>query len=372
MSRISLSAPDVGPLEREYLLRALEGGWIAPAGPDIVAFERDLTEVTGCSGAVALASGTAALHLALLAMGVGPGDRVLTSSFTFVATANAIMYCGAEPVFLDSDPDTWNMSPQLLAEELTDARRHNRLPKAVVVVDLYGQCADYDELLPQCKEFGIKVVEDAAESLGSTYKGRPAGALADVGVFSFNGNKIVTTSGGGMFVSPEVAIAEKVRYLATQAREREVHYEHRAVGFNYRMSNLLAALGRAQLHRLPQMSARRLEINAFYRSMLGDIAGLYFMPTMDCAHWNGWLTCIYFDNGPIRDRVQMELARKNIESRPLWKPMHLQPVYLGRDARINGTSEMLFNRGLCLPSGSALSDEQVELVGTLVLRAISE
>lgn len=361
----------MGPLERDYLLRALEGGWVAPAGPDLDAFEREVAAMTGWEGAVALASGTAALHLALLTQEVGPGDTVFVSSFTFAASANAVVYCGATPVFVDSDAATWNMSPQLLADALADARRRNRLPKAVVVVDLYGQCADYDEIVPQCRELGIPVVEDAAEALGASYKGRPAGTLGEVGVFSFNGNKIMTTSGGGMFVSPSSELAARVRHLSTQAREPAVHYEHVDVGFNYRLSNLLAALGRAQLRRLPAMSQRRRDINARYRALLEGVEGLSFMPVAPWGGWNGWLSCVVFDEPAVRDEVQAALDVEGIESRRLWKPMHRQPVFAGVPAWVDGTSDALFERGLCLPSGSSLRDGEVDQVAAIVDKTCS-
>ena len=367
MSRIFLSSPDVGPLERDALLRAFDSGWVAPAGPELEAFEQDIAAITGWPGAVAMSSGTAALHLALLGKGVQPGDHVLVSSFTFAATANAVAYCGAKPIFIDSDTATWNMNPQLLADELGQARRRNRLPAALVVVDLYGQCADYDQIVPQCHELGIPIIEDAAEALGATYKQRPAGTLGDTGVFSFNGNKIITTSGGGMFVSPDVAAADQVRYLATQARRPAVHYEHTEIGYNYRLSNLLAAMGRAQLQRLPAMSERRQQINHRYRELLADIAGLAFMPIAPWGGWNGWLTCVEFDDVTRRDAVQRALEQHDIESRPLWKPMHMQPVFAGCPARVDGTSEYLFDHGLCLPSGSVLTDDQVDLVAKVVL-----
>ncbi|MFZ9628238.1 MAG: aminotransferase class I/II-fold pyridoxal phosphate-dependent enzyme, partial [Ilumatobacteraceae bacterium] len=255
--RIFLSPPDVGDLEQQAVAAAVAGGWVAPAGPDLEAFERDMAHYVGWPATVALSSGTAALHLSLLALGVKPGDEVFVSTFTFAASANAVRYCGAEPVFIDSDDTSWNMSPDLLAEEFSRARRINRMPKAVVVVDLYGQAADFDPIMEICRQFGVPVVEDSAEALGAAYKGRPAGTLDDIGIFSFNGNKIITTSGGGMVLSPETRLADRVRHLSTQARQPVEHYEHREVGFNYRLSNVLAALGRVQLARLPQFIERR-------------------------------------------------------------------------------------------------------------------
>ncbi len=256
-ARIYLSPPDTGDLEHEYVLRALDSGWVAPVGPDLNGFEDDLAALTGWSGVAAVASGTAALHLALLVSGVEPGDEVLVSTFTFAASANAVVHAGGTPVFVDSDRTTWNMDPNLLADVLDERRRANRLPRAVVVTDLYGQCADYDAIVPLCRELGVAVVQDAAEAVGSTYRGRSAGTQGDIGIFSFNGNKIMTTSSGGAVLAPDPEVADRVRYLATQARQPVAHYEHTEVGFNYRLSNLLAALGRAQLERLPDMVARR-------------------------------------------------------------------------------------------------------------------
>ncbi len=362
MSRIWLSQPDVGPFEREALLRAFDSGWIAPTGPEVDAFERDVAMVTGWEGAVALSSGTAGLHLALLTMGVGPGDLVLTSTFTFVATANAIRYCGAEPVFIDSDLDSWNMSPKLLETAIADLARNGRRPAAVVMVDLYGQCADADAIADLCRPLNIPVIEDAAEALGATYRGRAAGTLGDIGVFSFNGNKIMTTSGGGMLVTPSNDVAQHIRFLSTQAREPAVHYEHTQVGFNYRMSNLLAAMGRAQLQRLPSFISRRQEINLLYREALCDVEGISFMPHPEWSQWNGWLSCVVFADQTQRDAVMNFLASDDIESRPLWKPMHVQPVNAGASSFVDGTSEDLFERGLCLPSSSALTDNDVDRV----------
>ena len=257
----------------------------------------------------------------------------------------------------------------MLADALSDASTRGRLPSAVVVVDLYGQCADYDAMVPLCREYGVPLVEDAAEAIGATRAGRPAGTFGDVGLFSFNGNKIMTTSGGGMFLSPTVEAADRVRYLATQARQSAVHYEHTEIGFNYRLSNLLAAMGRAQLERLPEMSTRRIEINRLYRQALAGLDGLSFMPIADPG-WNGWLTCVVFDDQAMRDHVQKTLHADDIESRPLWKPMHLQPVFAGNPAVVDGTSQRLFEYGLCLPSGSVLTDGDIDRVSSLVVDAV--
>ena len=370
--RIYLSPPDVGELERDAMNRALEAGWVAPAGPDLAAFEGDIAQFIGWPGAVALSSGTAALHLALLAQDVKAGDDVFVSTFTFAASVNAIRYCGAQPVFIDSERTSWNMSPQLLADALADARKRNRLPAAVMVVDLYGQCADYDPIVAECHELGIPVVQDSAEALGSTYKGRPAGTLGDIGVFSFNGNKIMTTSGGGMLLSPSVQVADRVRYLATQARQPTVHYEHTEVGYNYRLSNLLAALGRGQFTRLPSFVQRRRQINAMYRELLADVEECDFMPVPKWSGWNGWLTCAVCAVAGVSDRVREALLEVEIESRPLWKPMHRQPAFADHHSYIDGTSDQIFDLGLCLPSGSALTDEQVREVADVVRSSIRQ
>lgn len=368
-SRIFLSPPDVGSLEREYLLRAFDGGWIAPVGPDLDEFERTLSEFTGSPGVAAVSSGTAALHLALLSVGVEPGDSVFVSTFTFAATANAVMYCGATPTFIDSEPVSWNMDPDLLAGALADAAKRGVLPKAVLVVDLYGQPADYERIVPICREYGVPVVEDAAEAVGSTYRGRPAGTLGDIGVFSFNGNKIMTTSGGGAVLTSTAEQAARVRHLSTQARQPVVHYEHTEVGFNYRLSNLLAAIGTAQLERLPQMINQRRSHHQHYRSALSTHQGVSFMPVVDDG-WNGWLTCAVFEDTGTRDAIMKRLDAENIESRPLWKPMHHQPVFTGAPAVIDGTSDRLFDSGMCLPSGSALTDTQVGRVIDLTSEVI--
>jgi len=368
--RIYLSPPDTGEREREAVLGALESGWVAPVGPDLDGFEADLALLTGWPGVAAVSSGTAALHLALLVSGVQPGDEVLVSTFTFAASANAVVHAGGAPVFVDSDRETWNVDPHLLADVLDERARTNRLPRAVVVTDLYGQCADYEAIVPLCRDLGVAVVEDAAEAVGSTSGGRAAGTLADIGIYSFNGNKIITTSSGGAVLSPDPAVADRVRYLATQARQPVVHYEHTDVGFNYRLSNLLAALGRAQLSRLPELTAARLAVHAGYRQALAD--DVEFMPLADTQHWNGWLTCILTPCAASRDRVLAALATQNVEGRPLWKPLHQQPVYASNRSYVTGVSDDLFTRGVCLPSGSTLSPDSVDRIGGLVRSALRD
>ena len=357
--RIYLSPPHMGNMERELLLEAFDSNWIAPLGPHVDAFEREFCKTIGVSHSVALSSGTAALHLAMILLGVSAGDEVLVSSFTFVATVNAVTYVGATPVLIDSDDISWNMDPMLLEEELEDCARRRKLPKAVIVVDLYGQCADYDSINPICDRFKVPIVEDAAEALGATYKGRPAGSFGKVGVFSFNGNKIITTSGGGMLVSEDGALIDRARHLATQARDPAPHYQHSEIGFNYRMSNLLAAVGQGQLRALDQRVERRREIFEFYRSALGNIPGIYFIPDAPYGNSNRWLTCITVDPdefGASREDIRLALEAENIESRPVWKPMHLQPVFSRCRVRGGDVSAEIFEKGLCLPSGTDLKE----------------
>jgi dTDP-4-amino-4,6-dideoxygalactose transaminase len=358
--RLFLSPPDVGPRERELLLEAFDSNWIAPLGPQVDAFEREFSRFVGLRSAAALSSGTAALHLALVLLGVGAGDDVLVPSLTFASTANAVTYVGARPVFVDSERATWNIDPELVAEELeTRAREGRAQPAAVIGVDLYGQCASWAPILGACTARGVPVIEDAAEALGASYQGRAAGSFGVLNVFSFNGNKIMTTSGGGMLASDDPALVERARYLSTQAREPAPHYEHSEIGFNYRMSNLLAALGRAQLEGLPQKVARRRAINAAYRAALADVPGVGFLPNAPDGEPTNWLTVITLDDPtPVREHLES----LDIEARPAWKPMHLQPVFAGCETRGGAVAEEVFAHGLCLPSGSAMTDADVERV----------
>ncbi|GLW33084.1 aminotransferase class I/II-fold pyridoxal phosphate-dependent enzyme [Actinoplanes regularis] len=363
--RIYLSPPDVTDVERKLLLEAFDSNWVAPVGPDLDAFEARCAELVGVRHAVALSSGTAALHLALIAAGVRRGDTVLVPSFTFAATANAVMYLGARPVFLDSTPKSWNVDPEILADELRGRAVRGQLPRAVITVDMYGQCADYGPILDACDRYGVPLIEDAAEALGATYRGRPAGSFGLAGVLSFNGNKIVTTGGGGMLVTDDDSVAKQVRHLSTQAREPVAHYEHRTVGYNYRLSNLLAAVGRGQLQRLPRMIEARKATFDHYRAALGDLPGVGFLPVADYGVPNWWLTCLLIDAekfGATRDQILAGLQRANIEGRPTWKPMHLQPAYQDCVMRGGTVSAGLFHRGLCLPSGSALTGHDRERV----------
>jgi dTDP-4-amino-4,6-dideoxygalactose transaminase len=369
---IFLSPPHVGDVERELLLAAFDSNWIAPAGPDLPLFEDELAGLVGVPHAVALSSGTAAIHLALLTLGVGPGDDVLVSDLTFAATANAVVYAGARPVFIDSDDVSWNIDPDLLDDELDARARLGRLPSALIVVDLYGQCADWDRISATCRRYEIPVIEDAAEALGATYRGCAAGSFGDLGVFSFNGNKIITTSGGGMLVGRSTEHIERARYLGTQARQPVAHYEHEDIGFNYRMSNLLAALGRGQLRNLASRVAARQAVNDRYRQALADVDGLAFMPVADYGVPNQWLTVITLDPdvlGVGPEHALTGLLSAGIEARPAWKPMHLQPIFAGCERRGGRVGERIFSRGLCLPSGSSLTVEQQDRV-VVALRSL--
>ncbi|HVN50703.1 MAG TPA: aminotransferase class I/II-fold pyridoxal phosphate-dependent enzyme [Acidimicrobiales bacterium] len=373
MSRLYLSPPDVGPAERDALLAAFDGGWIAPVGPDLDAFEREVARLAGVGHAAAVSSGTAALHLALLLSGLGPGDEVLVPTLTFVATANAVGYVGARPVFVDSDAATWQIDPALVAETIEARARTGRAPAAVVTVDLYGQCADADPVLEVCAAHDVVVIEDAAEALGATYRDRPAGSLGRMGVFSFNGNKVITTSGGGMLVSDDAELVARARHLATQAREPVVHYEHTAVGFNYRLSNLLAALGRAQLASLDRRIARRRAIKQRYRDAFAELDGISFMPDAAYGRPINWLTVVLVDpvrTGCTRESLRLRLEDHDIEARPAWKPLHLQPVYAGYEVVRGDVAEGIFDQGLCLPSGSSMSDADQDRVIEVVRAAV--
>jgi dTDP-4-amino-4,6-dideoxygalactose transaminase len=358
--RLYLSPPHLSGEEQGFVADAFASNWIAPLGPHVDAFEKEMTEYVGVGHAAALSSGTAALHLAMRLLGVGAGDEVLCSSFTFVASVNPIVYEGGRPVLVDCDAATWTMDPNLLEDELRRLDAAGRRPKAVVAVDLYGQCADYDAIGALCERYGVPLVEDAAEALGSAYRGKHAGRFGRLGVLSFAGNKIITTSGGGMLLSDEEPLVRKARFLATQARETAAHYEHREIGFNYRMSNVLAAIGRGQLRVLTDRVAARRRNFRLYVEALGDLPGVSFMPEAPYGTSNRWLTCVLIDPkffGATREDVRLALERENIESRPLWKPMHMQPVFAGCRSVGGSMSAGLFADGLCLPSGSGLTDE---------------
>ncbi len=362
--RVWLSSPHLGDEESAFVEDAFKTNWIAPLGPHVDGFERELAEHIGVGHAAAVSSGTAAIHLALLLLGVQAGDTVFCSSLTFVASCNPILYCGARPVFIDAEPQSWNMSPVALEEAFEWARREERMPRCVIVVNLYGQSADMDAILPLCERYGVPVLEDAAESLGASYKGRASGSFGRIGVFSFNGNKIITTSGGGMLVANDPAVVERARKLATQARERAAHYEHIEIGFNYRMSNVLAGIGRGQLRVLEQRVAQRRQVFETYRKALADVPGLQWMPEPQGFRSTRWLTCFTLAGAGASQRrnlVLRALERHSIEARPVWKPMHQQPLF--RSAEYFGheggdVSADLFEAGICLPSGSNLTSEQ--------------
>lgn len=362
---ILLSPPHMGNAEQEFIREAFNTNWIAPVGPHVDAFEQEFCEAIGASHAVAVNSGTAALHLAMRLIDVQPEDEVFCSTLTFVATANPIVYQGAKPVFIDSDRHSWNMNPNLLQDVLTQRARIGKLPKAVVVAHLYGQSADLDPILEVCDRYEISLIEDAAESLGATYKGRSSGTLGCIGIYSFNGNKIITTSGGGMLVCPMLELATKARFLATQARESAPHYQHNEVGYNYRLSNVLAGIGRGQLKVLQERVDARRRNFAYYQQALSHLPGIEFMPEATYGRSTRWLTCLTIDPnrfGVDREQVRITLAKYNIEARPVWKPLHLQPVFHHNEHIGGAVAEGLFERGLCLPSGSNLTVEDLERV----------
>ncbi|MBW3571385.1 MAG: DegT/DnrJ/EryC1/StrS family aminotransferase [Gemmatimonadetes bacterium] len=355
--------------EAALVSEAFASNWIAPLGPFVSRFERDFAEKVGAKHALALSSGTAALHLALIEAGVRQGDEVLVSTFTFAATVNPIVYLGARPVFIDSEPVSWNMDPDLLAEALEQRARAGRLPRAVVVVHLYGQSADMDAIIRVCDAHGVPVIEDAAEALGATFRGRAPGTFGASGVYSFNGNKIITTSGGGMLVSDNGDLIHHARKIATQARDAGPHYQHSEIGYNYRLSNLLAAAGVAQLEVLNERVGMRRRNFAYYENALGALPGLSFMPEAPWGLHTRWLTCITLDPaefGVDREGLRLELEASGIEARPLWKPMHLQPVFAEYESVGGDFAAGLFERGLCLPSGSSLSEGDLDEVASCI------
>jgi dTDP-4-amino-4,6-dideoxygalactose transaminase len=362
---ILLSTPHMGDREHQFVTEAFETNWIAPIGPHVNAFEEEFCQIIGSSHAAAVTSGTAALHLALKLVGVGVGDEVFCSTLTFSASANPIAYLGAKPVFIDSDRLSWNMDPHLLQSALEQRAKLGKLPKAVILVHLYGQSADIDPILKTCQEYGVPMIEDAAEALGATYKGRSPGTFGNIGIFSFNGNKIITTSGGGMLVSEDASITSKARFLATQARDPAPHYQHSEIGYNYRLSNVLAGIGRGQLLVLSDRVAARRRNCEIYQQALGNLPGIEFMPEAPWGSATRWLTCLTIDPqafGADREQVRLALADAQIEARPVWKPLHLQPVFADCECFGGEVAEDLFDRGLCLPSGSNLSDEDLDRV----------
>ncbi len=357
--RIYLSSPHMSGLEQQFVQEAFDTNWIAPLGPHVDAFEHEFAQRVGIKHAAALSSGTAALHLALILAGVGTGDEVLVSTLTFSASVNPIAYLGGRPVFIDSERTSWNMDPALLAETMERKARQGKLPKAVIPVHLYGQSADMTPILEICSRYEIPVIEDAAEALGATYKGRAPGTLGKAGIFSFNGNKIITTSGGGMLVSDDGDFIIQARKLATQSRDPAPHYQHSEIGYNYRLSNVLAGIGRGQLQVLEERVQARRRNFEFYQDTLGDLPGIAFMPEAPWGRHTRWLTVITVDPsqfGADRETIRLALEAENIEARPVWKPMHLQPVFHECEAVGGSVAEDLFEQGLCLPSGSNLSE----------------
>ena len=374
--KIWLSLAHMGGGEQKYIQEAFDTNWVVPLGPNVNVFERDLSVYLGAqSHVVALSAGTAAIHLALVQLGVGPGDEVICQSFTFAASANPVAYLGATPVFVDSEPETWNMSPEFLEEAILDRKeKSGKYPAAIIPVHLYGMPAKMDEIMSVAQNYGIPVVEDAAEALGSEYRGRKCGTFGEFGALSFNGNKIITTSGGGALVCRNAGEAARTMFYATQARENRPYYHHEHIGYNYRMSNICAGIGRGQMEGLQDHVDRRRAIHALYTDLLKEARGLAVKqaPGAEFAS-NYWLTCVEVSPevaGIDADRIRICLEGENIESRLLWKPMHMQPVYSGNPFYGDGTSEAIFHRGLCLPSGSSLSDEQVARVAEAILNTV--
>lgn len=371
LSKIWLSSPHMGKMEQKFVREAFETNWIAPLGPFVNRFEEDLQEYTGSPHAVALSSGTAALHLALILLGVDIGDEVICSSFTFSASCNPIVYQKAIPVFVDSESRTWNMSPLLLEKAIRDRISAGKKPKAIVLVHLYGMPAQMDKIMAIADQYEIPVIEDAAEALGSSFGGKALGTFGRYGILSFNGNKIITTSGGGALLCPDELSAQKARFLATQARDPAPHYQHSEIGYNYRLSNVCAAIGCGQMMVLPKRVQKRRAIFRYYKKRYGNAPGVKFMTEPAGSVSNHWLTTILIDpskskNGIDREQLRLALDAVNIEARPLWKPMHLQPIFQQYPAYTNGISEHLFEQGLCLPSGSNMHPNDMERITTIL------
>lgn len=360
--KIWLSSPHLTGEEQKYINEAFETNWVAPLGPNVNGFEQDICKYTDAKSCSALSSGTAAIHLALILLGVTEGDEVLCSSFTFSATANPIAYQKAIPVFIDSERDTWNMDPVLLEKAIKDRVANGQKPKAILVVHLYGMPAKIEEIMAVADNYDIPVIEDAAEAIGSSYKGKALGTFGKMGVFSFNGNKIITTSGGGALISDTQELCQQATFLATQARDAAPHYQHSHIGYNYRMSNIVAGIGRGQMEVLNDRVTARRRVFEIYKEQLSAIPTISFVEEREGYYSNRWLTTILTDSFNQREKLRLALEVENIESRPLWKPMHLQPVFERYPSYINGVSEDLFDRGLCLPSGSNMSDNDLKRV----------
>lgn len=374
IKRIYLSSPHMGGAEQKYIKEAFDTNWVAPLGANVDAFEETLAHYFKVKQAAALSSGTAAIHLALIILGVKSGDEVISSSFTFSATVNPIVYQGATPVLIDSEQETWNMDPELLHRAIKDRIAKGKKPKAVIPVHLYGMPANMTEIMKIANRYEIPVIEDAAESMGSRYKGKPTGSFGKMSALSFNGNKIITTSGGGALLSNDEELIAKARFLATQARDKAPHYQHSQIGYNHRMSNVLAGIGRGQMEVIEDRVKKRRDNFLFYKKNLEEFEGIHFLEEPDDSYFsNRWLTTILIDpskSGTTREALQKVLEKENIETRPLWKPMHLQPIFSSFPAYVNGTSENLFNHGLCLPSGSKMSENDLNRIVNLIISEI--
>jgi dTDP-4-amino-4,6-dideoxygalactose transaminase len=372
--RIYLSPPHMSGNEMKYIQEAFHQNWIAPLGPNVDNFEKLLADYCNVKYAAALSSGTAAIHLALIIQGVVPGDEVIASTFTFSATINPVIYQGAKPVLIDSEPNTWNMSPELLEHAIKDRIEKGKKPKAIIPVHLYGMPCNMSEILKVATRYKIPIIEDAAEALGSRYMDKPAGSFGKMAILSFNGNKIITSSGGGALISNDKDLVEKARFLATQARDKAPHYQHSQIGYNYRMSNILAGIGCGQMEVIDERIRKRRDNFSFYKKSLGKIEGIGFLEEPGDEYFsNHWLTTILLDKvktGITPALLQEELEKENIESRPLWKPMHMQPIFSSCNAYLNGVSESLFHQGLCLPSGSGLTDHIREKIVQIILKCI--
>jgi dTDP-4-amino-4,6-dideoxygalactose transaminase len=374
VSRIYLSPPSIGESEKIAVAHALDSGWVAPIGPEIDAFESELAIQAGRAHAVALTSGTSAIHLGLLALGVLPTQEVIVPTLTFGATAFAVVHTGARPVFLDVEEESWNLDPNLLETELRRRSMINRLPAAIIPVDVFGRTCNYDSILQISQEYEIPVLVDSAESLGAMHGDSPAGSMGQAAIFSFNGNKIITTSGGGVLVTDDAEIARKVRHWSTQSREPFPWYEHEEIGYNYRMSNILAPIGRAQLKRLPDIVKRRREIRDTYATTLNTIPGVSVMGDPPWGTWNGWLTTVRFNRSIFPGaptRIREALDTQDIESRPVWKPMHQQPVFASAESVTTGISDQIFEEGLCIPSGTSMTNSEIDRVIDEVMKAVN-
>jgi dTDP-4-amino-4,6-dideoxygalactose transaminase len=375
ISKIWLSSPNMGGAEEDFVKQAFNKNWVAPIGPNIDGFEKDICKYNNISHAAALSSGTSAIHLALILLGVQSGDEVLCSSFTFSASANPIRYQSATPIFIDSEEETWNIDPILLEKAIIDRTKNGKKPKALILVHLYGISAKMEEILSICEKYEIPVIEDAAEALGSLYKGRALGAFGKFGVYSFNGNKIITTSGGGMLVSNDEKLIEKAKFLSTQARDEAPHYQHSQVGYNYRMSNICAGIGRGQMQVLNLRISQKRKIRSFYENIFDGIRGITILKENSNSFSNSWLSCILIDPKKIkfnREKLRLAFEKDNIEARPLWKPMHLQPVFENFPSYLNGVSEKLFLQGLCLPSDTNMKENEFKRVEKVINKVLKQ